>query len=106
MSLTVLKEKKDGTLTLVISGILDITTNNRIDPYLEEIDDDLQELVIDFSKIDFMDSTGIGSIMNAIHLSQEKNFKLTFQGVNELTDQIFEMVGLYQILEAIQGEVS
>ncbi|WP_096199940.1 STAS domain-containing protein [Bacillus sp. FJAT-45350] len=106
MSLTVMKEKKASILTLSIKGILDISTNNVLDPYLEEIEDSLEELIIDFSGIEFMDSTGLGSIINAIHLSEEKNFKLNLQGVNELTDQIFEMVGLYQILEAIQGEVS
>ncbi|WP_227937277.1 STAS domain-containing protein [Alkalihalobacillus deserti] len=106
MSLTVLKEEKSSTLTLFISGILDISTNAVIDPYLDEIHDDVEVVVIDFSGIEFMDSTGIGSIMNAIHLAQEKNFKLKLDGVNELTHQIFEMVGLYQILEAIQGEVS
>jgi anti-anti-sigma factor len=105
MNLKVEKEVQETTLTLLISGILDISTNNVIDPHLEEINDEINMLIIDFSGLEFIDSTGIGSIMNAIHLSQEKQFKLRFQGVHELTHQVFEMVGLYQILEAVQAEV-
>ncbi|MCL7746714.1 STAS domain-containing protein [Halalkalibacter alkaliphilus] len=105
MDLQVKKEKNEDTITLKISGVLDISTNNIIDPYLEEITDEINLLIFDFSGLEFIDSTGIGSIINAIHLSQEKQFKLQFEGVNELTHQVFEMVGLYQILEAIQEEV-
>jgi hypothetical protein len=43
--------------------------------------------------------------MNAIYLSQEKNFKLRLQGIDELTHTVFDTVGLYQILEAFHGEV-
>ncbi|MDQ0253059.1 anti-anti-sigma factor [Evansella vedderi] len=104
MSLVIKKETKNTTMTLKFIGILDISTTNEIVPYLNEIDNNLKELSLDFSEIEFIDSTGIGSIMNAIHLSQEKDFTLKFEGVNELTRQVFEMVGLYDILEAVQQE--
>jgi anti-anti-sigma factor len=104
MSLTVEKEVQGKTLVLKIKGVLDISTAHAIDYYLEEIDH-IETLVFDFSGLEFIDSTGIGSIMNAIYLSQEKNFKLKLQGMDELTDNVFETVGLYQILEAMQGEV-
>lgn len=102
--LQITKEVKESTTTLHLHGILDISTTGSIDSFLEELDA-VDFLVIDFSGLDFIDSTGIGSIMNAIYLSQEKDFTLRLQGVNELTHQVFEMVGLYRILDALQGEV-
>jgi anti-anti-sigma factor len=104
MELLVKKEVKDSTIIFILKGILDITTTNVMDPYLEEIDN-IETLVIDLSELEFLDSTGIGSIMNAIYMSQEKDFTLQLKGIDELTDQIFETVGLYQILKAMQGEV-
>ncbi|WP_209121568.1 STAS domain-containing protein [Alkalihalobacillus sp. BA299] len=104
MNLTVEKEILDTTVILKLKGILDISTTNNIDPYLEDIEF-FKLLIFDFSELEFIDSTGIGSIMNAIHLSQEKGFKLKLQGINELTHQVFEMIGIYQILEVVQGEV-
>jgi anti-anti-sigma factor len=85
-------------------GTLDITTTNIVNSLLEEIDE-IELLIFDFSNLEFIDSTGIGSILNAIYLSQEKNFKLKMQGINEITHQVFEMVGIYQILDSVHGEV-
>lgn len=104
MSLTVRKDVQGGTTIFTLKGILDISTSNVIDPYLDDLGD-INILVLDFSELEFIDSTGIGSIINAIYLTQEKNFTLKLQGIDELTHQVFETVGLYQILNAIQEEV-
>jgi anti-anti-sigma factor len=105
MSLKVEKEVNGKTMILHIDGILDISTTHVIESYFHELDDNMETLIFDFTNLEFIDSTGIGSIMNAIYLSQEKHFKLKFQGINDLTNQLFETVGLYQILKAIQGSV-
>lgn len=102
--LTVQKEVKGSTTILLLKGTLDISTCNVIDPFLDKIGD-IEILIINFSELEFIDSTGIGSIMNAIYLSQEKNFRIQFQGIDELTNQVFETIGLYEILDAVQGEV-
>lgn len=104
MSLEILKEDKEQITILKIKGILDISTTSAIDRVIDEIDK-VKTLIIDFKDLEFIDSTGIGSIMNIIYLSQEKQFKVKLEGINDLTHSIFETVGLYQILEAIQGEV-
>lgn len=104
MSLIVKKVVQEHTYILELNGILDISTTHYIDPYLENMEE-IEILVIDFSGLEFIDSTGIGSILNAIFLSQEKGFILKFQGIDEMTHTVFETVGLYQILEAAQGEV-
>jgi anti-anti-sigma factor len=105
MNLIVNKETKSYITILSLKGILDISTSAVIEKCLEEVKD-IKELIIDFSNLEFIDSTGIGSIINAVYLSKEKSFKLKLQGVNELTNQVFETIGLYQIIEAIQGEVA
>ncbi|WEG12465.1 STAS domain-containing protein [Pullulanibacillus sp. KACC 23026] len=104
MELSIQKEIKDTTTILHLDGILDITTTNLIELHLQVLEEDIQLLVFNFTSLEFLDSTGIGSIINAIHLSQEKQFKLKFEGVNEITNEVFEMVGIYKILEALQGE--
>lgn len=104
MGLIVQKEVKDSTLILSLKGILDISTSNKMEPYINEISD-IECLIFDFNELDFIDSTGIGSIMNAIYLSKEKNFKLILRGVDELTDEVFRTVGLYYVLETIQEDL-
>ncbi|OLN22626.1 anti-anti-sigma factor [Domibacillus antri] len=104
MLLTVEKEVQNVTTILKVKGLIDITTTNIIEPYLEEMDG-METVILDFSGLEFIDSTGIGSIMNAIYLSREKNFTLKLQGIDEMTNDVFETVGLYEILEAFHGEV-
>lgn len=103
MGLIVYKELQGLTTILHLEGVLDISTSNVIEPYFDDIGN-IDTLIFEFSKLEFIDSTGIGAIMNAIYLSQEKHFIIKFQGIDVLTHQVFEAVGLYQILEAMQRE--
>ncbi|CAH0346425.1 STAS domain-containing protein [Bacillus sp. CECT 9360] len=105
MSLIVEKETQGSTIILKVTGYLDISTTNVIQPYLE-ISDEIDTLIFDFSNLEFIDSTGIGTIIEAIYLSQEGKFNIQFHGLNEATYEIFETVGLFNILEAVQGEVN
>lgn len=104
MGLEIEKEELGTTNVFKFKGILDISTANVLDPFLDETDG-IQTLIFDFSELDFIDSTGIGSVINAIYLSQERNFQLKLSGMNELTQQIFETVGVFRILDTIQREV-
>lgn len=104
MLLTVEKEVQHRTTILKINGLIDITTTNVIDPYLDEISE-MDVVILDFTGLEFIDSTGIGAIMNAIYASEEKQFTLKLQGIDPITNELFETVGLYDILAAFQGEV-
>ncbi|OIK09984.1 STAS domain-containing protein [Bacillus sp. MUM 13] len=103
MSLTVNKEIFQTTVILKIIGILDISTINGILPFLE-LGNEVDKLIFDFSDLEFIDSTGIGIIIEAIYQSQEANFTIEIKGLDEETHEILETVGVFKILEAIQGE--
>jgi anti-anti-sigma factor len=104
MSFSVEIKKEQAQITLYVEGVLDISTVPLFDSYLENLED-INLLTIDFSRLKFIDSTGLGAIMNVIYLSQEKGFKLRLQGMDEQTDHIFQTVGLYEILKTFQGDV-
>jgi len=103
MELVVKKEIQGRKIILSLKGILDISTTNMITAQFEKIGD-IDLLIFDLQELDFIDSTGIGSIIEAIYFAREKNFMIKLQGVNELTDQVFETVGLYELLKAFQEE--
>lgn len=104
LELTVQKEHSDRTIVLNVKGILDISTVHLFEAYIQEIEN-IEELIIDFSNLEFIDSTGIGMIMEAIYLSQEKQFVIKLKGIEEPIHSILETVGLFKVLEAVQGEV-
>ena len=101
MDLKVKVEVQEEATIFKLKGILDISTNKVIESYLNKISN-TKELILDFSELEFIDSTGIGSIINAIYMSQEDHFALKLTGVDETIHEVFETVGLYQILETIQ----
>ncbi|WP_108671428.1 STAS domain-containing protein [Peribacillus acanthi] len=104
MGLQIEKEVQELTVILKLKGILDISTTGTVTAILEDLQG-IELLIFDFTNLDFLDSTGIGAILNAIHLSQERGFTIRLHGVNGLINHILETVGLYQLLGAIQGEV-
>ncbi|MCP8615729.1 STAS domain-containing protein [Salirhabdus salicampi] len=103
MSFSIEVEKKEKEVRLYLMGELDITTIAEFNDSLKQIED-CEKVVIDFSKITFMDSTGIGSIMEVIYLSQSEGFSLLFENLNEELQEVFETVGLFQLLKVVQGE--
>jgi len=101
MELIIIKEVQGETTILKLKGLLDISTQKIIEPYIAEIES-IKKLIFDFTELDFIDSTGIGSIIDAIYVAQEKNFIIELTGVDEGIDDVFKTVGLYHILETIQ----
>jgi anti-anti-sigma factor len=105
MSLIIDMLKEGSRLVLYVRGILDISTINTFEQTLDEINN-IEQLVIDLADLEFIDSTGVGAIINAIHLSKERQFKLKLERVNEVIHEIFDTLGVYYILEAMQQDVA
>ncbi|MGX6443727.1 STAS domain-containing protein [Neobacillus sp. K501] len=103
MSLTIHIEKNLDQAVVQINGTMDITT---IEVFATKMDKlaKVSQLLLDFSNLEFIDSTGIGAIMELIYLSQEQNFTIKLTGMDETIHKIFEIVGLFTILEALKKE--
>ena len=61
-------------------------------------------LVLDFSEVRFMDSSGIGLIMGRHVRMQEVGGKLSVREPNERIVKIFELAGLGRIIKIKKGE--
>lgn len=57
------------------------------------------ELELDFSKTEFMDSSGIGVIIGRSKTMQFRNGKLVVSHMNPRVDTIFRSVGLQKLVE-------
>lgn len=96
-------EKNLDQAVIRIHGTMDITT---IEVFVTKMDKlpQVSQLLLDFSNLEFIDSTGIGAIMELIYLSQEQNFTIKLTGMDENIHKIFEIVGLFTILETLKKE--
>jgi anti-anti-sigma factor len=101
MQLQIKKIEKDSKLILKLSGVLDLSTANSLMAELDSIGN-VKELVIDLENVEFIDSTGIGAIMEFIYQSQTSQYHFTLANYDNFKE-ILDTVGLFEIIRALQG---
>ncbi len=57
------------------------------------------DVVLDLSRMSFMDSTGIGVVIGRYKILRKMNKKIYVQNPSATVDKIFKMSGLYEIIE-------
>ena len=75
--------------------------------YSKSVMDDLFEkggfnqVIIDLSELDFMDSTGVGILIGRYKKLKEKNIPIFICNPSKHAEKIFNMTGLYNIMPKI-----
>lgn len=62
-----------------------------------------KDMLVDFSKVTFMDSSGIGLLIGRYKNVKEKGGRLCASGLRPDIMRIFEMAGLKRIIEIEEG---
>lgn len=82
------------------SGILDKTKALQFELEVNEIIASKADVVlIDFQNIDFMDSSGLGVLVNAIKKVKSAKRKIVVCSLNNQVRMLFELAGLDRVLE-------
>jgi len=94
-------QKRGPRLFVQLSGELDHhsaeQTRIMLDTLLKDVS--VSELVLDLSGMSFMDSAGLGVILGRFRKLSMRGGKLVVKGMNASVDRIFQMSGLYAIVE-------
>ncbi|MBP1153982.1 MULTISPECIES: STAS domain-containing protein [unclassified Paenibacillus] len=99
MSLETQYETKGSIFYIKIVGLMDYST---IDNFNVEIPEKITEIVVDFSALEFIDSTGIGAILSIIYKAVDRGIVVEFVSLNETVGELFDTVGVFRIIEALQ----
>ena len=96
-------EKTRQTLTVRLSEDLDHSAAARLRPELDALlkDPSIHRLVLDLKQLRFMDSSGIGLIIGRYKLMARRGGTVAVSCPGGRVDQIFEMSGLYQLVERL-----
>jgi len=94
-------ERIGTTLVVKLDGELDHHSASEV---REKIDREINlrkinNLILDFDKVDFMDSSGIGVIAGRYKIIDSLGGKIMIIRANEQVDKILEISGLKKILE-------
>lgn len=99
--------EEKSKLTAYISGEIDHHTAKDI---RKEIDINVEklnpaELYLDFSKVDFMDSSGIGLVMGRYKLQSERGGKVFIQNPPPLIKKVMLVAGINKLAKIVSIDV-
>jgi anti-sigma B factor antagonist len=88
--------QSDGTMILKLVGPLTLTTMFGFQNEFRAMTP--QVLILDFSETPYMDSAGLGLVMNYFVSAQDHGRKLLLAGVNERVVELFKMTKVQGVL--------
>lgn len=91
------KELNSEELTLKVIGRLDTNTSPVLDEELKTIDDSVKVVVLDFSSLEYVSSSGLRIILSLQKKMMGKG-KLVIRSVNDTVKNIFDITGFSSIL--------
>ncbi len=96
---------KDDSILAELSGELDECSAEYVrislDDLLKNLTSTKTKLVLDFSKVSFMDSTGIGVLLGRYNKFSKYDIGMYIKNPTSYVNRIFEMTGIYQIIPKV-----
>ncbi|MBB6630480.1 anti-sigma F factor antagonist [Clostridium algidicarnis] len=95
-------DKKDDKLIVLLTGELDHHSAEevraKIDDRLDR--DNINKLVMNFSGVTFMDSSGIGVVIGRYKKLLGKNGEICVVEVKDRVKKVFELSGMFKIIKS------
>lgn len=90
----------ENTVTALLSGEIDHHNAPEIRERIDEcvIKKQPDKLVLDFEKVSFMDSSGIGLVMGRYRLVQDKGCKIAVMNLSQHAFKVMKLAGLEKIV--------
>ena len=92
-----------GELIIHLAGELDERSAAETRDYLDKRirENRYNRMILDFSNVPFMDSTGIGVLLGRYKKITDAGAELCVRNLNTQIDKVFRISGLYQIIKAV-----
>ena len=96
----------EGSLYIIaVNGDLDASSSIILDRAIEEaVYANETNIVIDCKKLNYISSAGLGVFMSYLQDFQDKNISLLLFGLNEKVMNVFEILGLDQLLTIVPSK--
>lgn len=90
---------EQGDVVFDVSGDIDVASAPQLWRELEPQLETTRHVVVDLSKVSFIDSTGVGTIIRAVNALRERGQRLTLRSPTPMTKTVFETVGLTRLVD-------
>ncbi len=91
----------NNTLVVYLDGDVDQHKVSNIKSMVDKaiIENNTKNIIFDFTKVDFMDSSGIGMVLSRYKTLENTSGEIALCGVSENTMKLFDMVGIKKIIK-------
>ena len=101
----IVEEKVQNVRVLKPLGRIDASCTGQIkDRILSLIDAGQTSLLIDLGEVDFIDSSGLGTLVSCLNSLKKAGGKLKLCDIQENPKQVFEMTRLDRVFEIYDGQ--
>lgn len=99
-------ERKENSIIIRLAGELDLYTVNNLKIVLEREMEvkGIKNLILNLSKVDFIDSSGLGLILGKYKTLTERGGKVVAVDLLPVVKKIFELSGLLKIIPVYDTE--
>ena len=95
--MTITKKQNGSTLELAVAGRLDTMTAPELEAALSKDMGGAEELILDFSKLDYISSAGLRVLLSA-HKAMLPKEGMKVIHVNDIVQEVFVVTGFADIL--------
>ena len=97
---------EDGICIISVDGNIALDGVNEAKTFLKSHieDEGIKGIVINFEKVNFIDSSGIGLIVSIFKTMQERNAGFAITNLSKKNEEIFTITRLNKILNIFPGE--
>ena len=96
--MTISKNLAGDKLTVAVEGRLDTVTAPDLEAELKSALDGAKELVMDFSKLEYISSAGLRVLLSAFKKMDGKGGKMKVTNINEMVREVLDVTGLMSVL--------
>ena len=98
-------DKIDDKLIVALMGELDHHSAEEVRVKIDDrIDrDNIRKVILNFNGVTFMDSSGIGVVIGRYKKMQNRNGKLCVIEINRTVNKVFEISGMYKIIDVYKN---
>ena len=98
-------DSKNEVHTIAIDGEVDASSSIFLDDAIgNALEEDWKKLIIDCSKLNYISSAGLGVFMSYLEEINAREIKLVIFGLNEKVHNVFQILGLDQLLAIVESE--
>ncbi len=95
--MTIEKSQEGSRLNITLEGRLDTTAAPRLEAELKRSVSDIEELIFNFEKLEYISSAGLRVLLSAQKV-MNKQGSMTVKNVNDVVMEVFEVTGFVDIL--------